>query len=70
MSEQEDFFPNSAGMWLFSCHPPVALLAALHLQEGRVPGGASPGRLAAVVCDQEVLAVSLPHESAEVLGWV
>lgn len=29
------FLPNSARTWLFSCQPPVALLAALHLQEGR-----------------------------------
>lgn len=35
-----------------------------------VSGEASQGDLAAVVCAQEVLAVSLPHESAEVLGWV
>lgn len=40
---KSQFFPNSAGMWLFSCHPPVALLAALHLQEGRVPEGQVQG---------------------------
>lgn len=53
---KSQFFPNSARMSLFSCQPPVALLAVLHLQEGRQgPWGASQGGLAAVVCDQEVL---------------
>lgn len=56
----------------FPVSPPVALLATLPLQEGRQGslGGASQGGLAAVVCAQEVLAASLPHQSAEVLGWV